>query len=141
MISDTCNDQAQNARICLALTCGLPGAGKTSLCNALSAYSKPDVLVRHICFDDIIEFDPKDEGNDFTISGTFKVSQDDAALHNGDLCSREIIRYGYEHGISLQANRHQALQQIEQCMLDGWPAKDAHQRPTLIIADDNMYYR
>ncbi|CAL5220777.1 g2843 [Coccomyxa viridis] len=111
MISDTCNDQAQNARICLALTCGLPGAGKTSLCNALSAYSKPDVLVRHICFDDIIEFDPKDEGNDFTISGTFK------------------------------ANRHQALQQIEQCMLDGWPAKDAHQRPTLIIADDNMYYR
>ncbi len=73
MILNPCNDQAQRARVCLALTCGLPGAGKTSLCNAISAYSKPDLLVRHICFDNIIEVDPKDEVQDFTNAGTFKV--------------------------------------------------------------------
>ena len=39
----------------------------------------------------------------------------------------------------LQASRHQALQYIEQYMLDN--VEGAHHRPSLILADDNMYYR
>ena len=86
--------------MCLALTCGLPGAGKTSLCNALSAYSKSDLVVRHICFDDVIECDAKDEGMDFTNAGTFKVIQEDASLRDERFFSRHVKRYSYRHDSS-----------------------------------------
>ena len=74
MRPDPCIKQADRARVCLALTCGLPGAGKTSVCKAILASSKSDVLVRHICFDDTIEVDPsEDVSRDMTNATTFKV--------------------------------------------------------------------
>ena len=43
------------ARLCLAVTCGLPGAGKTSLCKALLGVSHANVIVKHICYDDFMQ--------------------------------------------------------------------------------------
>ena len=74
MRPDICSNQAERARVCLALTCGLPGAGKTSLCKAILAFSESDVLIRHICFDDTVVFDPSNnESTYLTNATTFKV--------------------------------------------------------------------
>ena len=73
--------RTDRADACLALTCGLPGAGKTSLCKALSASSSSGISVRHVCFDDKIEIDfTTSEGKDAHAT-LFKVISLDAALH------------------------------------------------------------
>ena len=55
------------ARLCLAVTCGLPGAGKTTLCKALLGISHANVMVRHISFDDFLQTKlPEKENNDVT---------------------------------------------------------------------------
>lgn len=58
------------ARICLAVTCGLPGAGKTSLCRALSARSGANTLVRHVCFDDYLHTSHAMTDHDFEEDAT-----------------------------------------------------------------------
>ena len=61
MIAQRCgDDETERARLCLALTCGLPGAGKTSLCRALLAYGTPKISVGHICFDDFLQCEPSE---------------------------------------------------------------------------------
>ena len=83
MIAQRCGiDETERARICLALTCGLPGAGKTFLCKALLAYGTPDILVRHICVDDFLQCEPSDsherEEND---GAAFKVVAAPILMH------------------------------------------------------------
>ena len=43
------------ARQCIAVLCGLPGAGKTTLCrNLMRSCAMPNVSVIHLCFDAIL---------------------------------------------------------------------------------------
>ncbi len=83
MVTQRCGvDETERARLCLALTCGLPGAGKTSLCKALLAYSTPDILVRHICFDDFLQCEPSESHErDENDGAAFKVVAAPLVMH------------------------------------------------------------
>lgn len=48
-----------NSRTALVVLCGLPGAGKTSLCRALAAHMETEqnckIACNHVCFDDVLQ--------------------------------------------------------------------------------------
>ena len=50
----TCMQAAIPAPTCLLVLCGLPGAGKTSLCSSIvQAAARHGVHAVHVCFDEV----------------------------------------------------------------------------------------
>jgi len=54
LLEQMLSNSAGSADVCVALVCGLPGAGKTTLCKGLLQTVRHQIQVKHICFDDFL---------------------------------------------------------------------------------------
>lgn len=55
-------DATERSDVCIAALCGLPGAGKTTLCRALLQTAKHGIQIKHISFDGFL----RDHSSNFT---------------------------------------------------------------------------
>lgn len=120
------------ARQCIAVLCGLPGAGKTTFCrNLMRSCATPDLCVTLLCFD-------------ATLRDMAKACSDPAGfsprlwkvrcLHLSPCCTNSMCIL-WRHIAWLQAARGVFTQQLVHML------QSPCERRQLILVDDNHHYR
>ena len=105
---------ANGSDACLVVLCGLPGAGKSTLCRTLRdsmdvLFEAPSPKIWHVCFDD--------------------VENSLAASSQAESFSAEVW----------QKSRKKAHEAVERLLSKNCAAGSGNRH--LILVDDNMYYR
>lgn len=68
-------DATERSGVCVAALCGLPGAGKTTLCKALLQTAQHGIQVQHIEYDELMRDHPGTFPKwDDTVAASWKVS-------------------------------------------------------------------